>query len=620
MASSYISHEKGLQIIADAIKNSTTHVDYKHVKELALLYKQLITGDQIELLLKRFVRREDDTLFKQRKELTQAITPSVSATIMNPFYKVGRSNNIIKKWIYKNAENPEEVTKNIGDAVLKYNGERSLDSYLETRFVELSFTDPNAFIITEFDAPVLGSQNQLLERVQPRPFECSSENAINFHYKNNDLKWLLVRLPIKYKVADKYKDGHSYTLYLENLAIKFTQVEEGKVNIKEGGFAEVNTVVTDGSLVNATYYNAGKGKLFIVETFEHKAGVVPAIRVGYKRDLKTDGRTCVNPMHEAMPYFLKSIKTVSEFDLTMALHAFPQKFQYVGRCTDKECDDGLCPDGTKCSFCGGTGYQIHASTQDAVVMRLPKKDEDLRDLTKLVHYVYPPIELLQFQKEFITELEIKARKAVFNSEVFSKTEVTQTATESRISMESVYDTLYPFAEKYSSVYRLIVTLIASLRDVKNLEVIHKFPKDFKFKTLDELLLELKIANESNAPSYVRSEISMDIAEQQFIDKPEELSRIKVKQKFYPFSDKSKEEILYLLSNNKTTKFNEVLYAHFDQIFNEIELEQEDFYKMAYEKQKALIKQKVDSIVIEIEEEQPQPSIGFNNQATEETAI
>lgn len=611
----YLKAEEAKKIIEKAINEGLVHQDYNHVVKLAKKYSQLITGKDIEDLLKQFTRREDENLFNQRKELTQQITPSICATIMNPFYKVGRTNNIIKKYILNDKQKSEEQIKKIGDAVLKYNGDKSLDSYLETRFTELSFTDPNGFIITEFDTPKIGAKGELLEFVNPRPFECSSKQAIDFHYQNNILKWLLVKLDLKYNESNKELIGNSYTIYLDTYSIRFTQIDSNKHNGDEKSYINTISVDTNGKQQNVQLYKSENKKVFIVELFEHKTGKVPAIRVGYKRDLITDGRTCVNPLHDSLPYLMKSIKTVSEFDLTMALHAFPQKFQYVGRCTDKQCTDGTFADGAKCNTCGGTGYQIHSSAQDAIVLRLPRKDEELRDLTKMVHYVYPPIELLTFQKEYINEIEIKARKSVFNSEVFSKNEVVQTATEAKITMESVYDTLYPFAEKYSEVYKHTVTVIASLRDVNEIDVVHKFPKDFKFKTLDMLLAELKLANESNAPSYVKSEISMDIAEQQFVDKPEELSRIKVKQKFYPFQDKTREEILYIISNNKTTKFNEILYAHFDQLFTEIELENDGFYQLAFDKQREILKTKVETLIKQIESEEPASSMSFNASQT-----
>lgn len=617
-----ISKGEGFSVLVDTISSQKFHQDYKHVTELAAKYKKLITGDKIETLLRQFVRREDDALFNQRTLLTQSITPSISASLMTPFYKVGRVNSIIKKIDFDGAESSEKKKQDIEKAIKEYNGNKSLDSYLATRLVDLNFCDPNSFIVTEFDAVILGPAGEMTSKVKPRPFEVPSENAINYEYKNNILQWLVVRLPITYKSVDKDIAGYSYTIYLKDDAVKFTQVDPNSVGVPIGQVIEYETLQGV-----SLYYRISEKEAYRVEYFEHKAGKIPAVRVGYKLDLITNGRTCVSPMHDAMPYFMKSIKTVSEFDLTMALHAFPQKFQFAPRCAGESeiitCNMGKTPDGAMCGSCKGSGYALHTSAQDAVVIALPKNKEDAFDLKGMVHYEYPPIDLLTFQDKFIKELKEECRQAVYNSEIFSKTEVAATATEKLISLDAVYDTLFPYAQKHSEVWLSIVEVMSKFVDIPDILLIHQFPKDFKFKSVVELLSELKVATESGAPGYVRQEISMDIAEQQFVDKPEELNKIKIKQKFYPFPDKTPTEIVYILSNNLSSKYNEVLWSNFDNIFIglEIDAEEEDkyFYDYAYKLQKKKLDDKVAALMLEIDENQPAPAISFNETAELEDA-
>lgn len=619
-----VSVDEGLLILIDTIGQELYHQDYKRVTDLAVLYKQLITGEDMDKLLHQFVMREDSMLFAQRKKLTQAITPSVSASLMTPFYKVGRVNSIIKKIDFTSTENAEEKKEKTIQVIDNYNGTKTLDKYLSTRTVELNFCDPNSFIVTEFDNVPLGPNGQVMEEPSPRPFEVSCFNAINYNYKNNILQWLIVRLPIKYTnrtykkdsklgetpYMDNETDGYSYTIYLNDDAIKFTQLDDKFMGIS-GLVLGMNQVSTEDGF--KAYYRQDESKVYLVEYFNYKAGEVPAIRVGYKTDLVTDGRTCVSPMHDALPYFMKSIKTVSEFDITMALHAFPQKIQYAPVCQGEpqknlDCRAGYTADGRMCGSCKGTGYAIHTSAQDAVIIRMPKNKDEQFDLASMIHYEHPPIDLLKFQDEFILQLKEESKQAVFNSEIFSKTEVTATATEKRISLEQVYDTLFPFAQHYSEIYVHIARVASKFVDVPDLIIIHAFPKDFKFKSVSELLTELKIAVESGAPGYIRQEISMDIAEQQFLDKPEELKVIRAKNKFYPFPDKTPTEIIYIISNNKTTKYNEILWSNFDNVFLSLELEAEDkgdyFYDYAYRKQKQLIDGKVNELISQLEEEKP----------------
>ncbi len=598
---------EAFDIIADTITNNIYHKHYKHVVEYAHNQNILITGKNMGELLRRFARREDDTQFNQRIELTNAITPAIASSLMTPFYKVGRSNNIIKSITFESKDNSGTKKEDIETAELYYNGDKSLHRYLETRLVELNFSDPNSFIVTEFDQPEVGAMGELLTKVEPRPFEVSSKEAVNYFYKNNILQWLIIKDKCNYyDDKDKQIEGSIYTIYYPDIAIKFTQINLTSEGIAEGQLIEY--IIPDGESVQ--YYRADKIRFFQVENFTYNAGYVPAVRVGYKLDLSTKGETMVSPMHDALCYFMKSIKTVSEFDLTMALHAFPQKFQYVQRCLGSNnlgCNKGVTLEGVTCSKCNGHGYAIHTSASDAVILPFPKDKADVIDLTQLIHYPTLPIDLLKFQDEFIFQLKNEARQAVFNSEIFTKSDITKTATELMLSMEAVYDTLFPFAENFSKVYKDILYVIARFVDITDIIIEHRFPKDFKFKTTGELLNELKIANESGAPGYVRTELSMDIAAQQYVDKPLELKRIEAKQRYYPFPDKTQTEIAFIISSDLTTKYNKILYANFDNIFLELEKDAQslglNFYAYPPEKQKELLDVKVNEMIAEISDEQ-----------------
>ncbi|MCA9497101.1 MAG: hypothetical protein KC589_09220, partial [Nanoarchaeota archaeon] len=183
---------------------------------------------------------------------------------------------------------------------------------------------------------------------------------------------------------------------------------------------------------------------------------------------------------------------------------------------------------------------------------------------------------------------------------------TVTATEKELDMESVYDTLFAYSNKFSTIWIKIVGLIAEFTDSSDgLSLEHKFPKDFKLKTVNALMNDLKEAKESNAPSFLKVEIQNDIANKVYADNPDAMKRYKIKQQHIPFSGKSPEEIQIVISLNLTRKQDKVLYANFDSIFEEIEKEQfekqSDFYQMPYDERVKLIDEKVSAYITSIDE-------------------
>lgn len=615
-----ISKDEALSVLVDTITFEKKHQDYDRVVELAVLYNQLITGKDVKDLLSMFVRRESPIMFEQRKALTIAITPSVAHRVMQTWYKVPRVEPVINKLDYE-GEGAEEKKQELQAIINTYYGEESVDSYLGRRIPDLNGTDPNSFILTLFD-----NFDSKVEKARPYPKEVSSSEVINFEYKNNELLWLITCFPHAYlkksqpdnapgleKKQSEYLPGKEYFIYNFNDEIRFRQVDsdlypEVKIQIL------TDVIDADNS---GQYYRIDKSRLFRVDFFEPKAGMVPAFRVGVKKDLTTRGRTCVNLFHAALPYFMKTIKTVSEMDLTMALHAFLQKLNYVPRCKGTQqqpCNGGMLPDGkTKCSICNGTGKIVISSTQDDIELTIPKDLEQIIDLSKLIHYVDLPIDTPKFQDEYIDKLEAKVIKTLYGSDLHVKDSVAVTATSKNIDMQAVYDALWPLAVGYAEQRKKTIQLLASFTDLAaGLIQEYKFAKDFKFKDLETMLNELKQAADSSAPAFIKQEIVRDISHIIYADRPDELRKLEVLQRFDPFEGKTETEIQYIISNNLASEFTKVLYAEFKTIFQELEDEQEasskgmelvSFYDLAPGIQKTKVDTKVQDYIKKLSDQQ-----------------
>lgn len=575
------------QLLIDTIKGRLRHPNYERTVELARLYSKIISGKDIDTLLKQFVRREDAVMFEQRVNLTQQITPSISNGLIKTFNKVFRTTPATESIDYDPAN--EKGVKEVKESLNTIFGKKDVYKYMQDRFTYYTFVDPNAFIYTTFD-----SFNAEKEKPKPYNIEITSEAAINYLYFNNELKWLITKVDHDFMEDNKTIKGSIYTIYGKNYAFVFTQV--GK-----------DYIATNGEEIQSIEIKENEVEFYIVELYNHKSEEIPVIQVGYERDLETQGETFVSPIHPAVPYFMKLIKTVSEFDLTNCLHAFPKLFQYIDSCSFDKTNSKCLTSGKvqeHCSLCNKTGFKLHTSAQDAVILKMPKAPEDMMDLSKMIHVETPSIELLEFQNKLINEYVEKVNKAVFNSETFTKSEVAQTATGENIDMQNVYDTLKPFAEKVSDVWMHIATVSSYYLDYKKPLVAHSYPNDFKLKTSAELLGELSTATQSNAGGYIVAAIESDIMREKYIDAPLEFQKYESKQKFFPFKGKSKEEIQSIITSGIVREDDIILYNYFETIFSELEDEYITrgvwFYDLTPELQRAAIEAKIQEIRSDID--------------------
>jgi hypothetical protein len=622
---------EALALTQQLIDTGTTHQDYKRVNELADKYRIYITGIGIEKELIQIVRREDREMFDQRKKITKSITPAVASSVRSPFNKVARNDRVKKAYGTEDKtklETIELMAKSFFGSPRKKN--KGLEYWMKTRFVDLQFIDPNTWVVVEWDAV------DATEIIKPRPFEVSSKMAKHFSVINDEVKWLFIEENIKFKgnlpgagaapanpnnapgviapAGGQKVDGCRYTLYDEDFTIVFEQIDPEVYELQE---KEVTQEV--------------KGKIYVVRSFEPKLGYPPAFRIGYKRDDSTDARTFVNPWHDALCYFDKSLKTVSELDLTMTLHAFPQKIQYVQQCVGvgkKKCTKGSFMDGTQCTACHGTGYRIHTTAQDAILLPMPDDKSEQLNLDNILIYKSPPIDIIKFQNDYTQQLERQAHQAVYNSQVFVKAQTgtqgsnkssapVQTATEADFNMQSVYDALEPFTEKFSEVWKDIVTtfgLLAAL-PIDKIEVVHEFPADYKLKTDQILLAERQVATTSGAAQFIIETIDDDLAGIIYAGDMLAMIKYRVRRRFFPFNGNTPEEIAMLVASQWVPDETKILYCNFDMIFKDLQKENVNFYTAKNAVQDDLVAKKVAQFQEKIKSQQPTITIdSFRNAA------
>lgn len=527
---------------------------YTRTVELAKKYKANITGVGLDEYLAQYQRRESPEDFKQRVAITKHINQSVCDAMKKPFAKIPRSNAG-----HKGMKGEKDAVEKINTIIGKFYGTKTLDEWMATRYMQIVFSDPNAYIVLEWKP-----FDPTKEHASPYPYEVSSENCLYTVKENGVLKELYAKT-----------DQKQITVYGEFFNSVFTDVSDSPELTR--GMEKY-----DGQKAGV-FYMEEEDSYFLVSVFEHNIGQIPAVQVGCILDDLTEGMSVVNPFHAAMPILDKTLKSNSEFDLTNSLHVFPQKLQYVKPCKAPGCVDGHLNNGERCGVCKGTGYEIAGSAQEVITLKLPATKEELIPLQDLLTYVGPPVELLKFQEEYIKSLTGLAKEAVFNSMLYSRQEIAETATGKNIDLQSIYDTLYPVAVQFATVWYDIVNIIAKITQI-NVEPYFVFGKDFKMKSLSELIGDLKNLKDCGAEPAIVSAVNNDIANILLQDDDLELLKYHTMKKLYPFPGKSEDAILLAISRGLVSRNLQLLWANFEYIIETL-FENENFIFLSTNKQK-----------------------------------
>ena len=553
--------KEGLELLKEIIGEEIVHQDYDRVTKLRDHYYKLKTGDGIEDLLHRIETRVTEEEFDQIKRIYRSIIPSTLNSTKLPFEKAARKQPIVRKIDYEG--DAESKKLELEKYIQSYWGDKSLEEYLEYAFIDYNYIDPNAFLITEFS-----NFNNKKEKAKPYPFIASSAEAIMFKYQNEILQYLVVKLPIKFVDGETERDGFKFTMYLGPDTIVLSEVAESTEAVK----------------IKSKYYK--------LTYFQPKTDKVPALRFGFLRDDQTKGRTFVSVFHCVLELLEKTLKIDSELDLSTAMTAFPQRFAYVTPCNNHGCNKGYFPDGKECPVCHGTGTQpFHKGTQDIITLALPNDPARMIDLENMLVYKGPPIELLQFDSDYLEKLEKKVQSKMFNADLYTRAEVSTTATEKILETDNLNDTLYPFARNYSITWEFVVKDIATFTDLSEGIILqHKFPNDFKFKTIQQLMEELQTAKNAGASTSTIAAIEDDINEILYSDRPEALKEMRIKNQINPFRGYSEANIRFIISQDNVPKYSSTLWENLESIFQDLEVENTNpwLYDLSYD----LIVQKV----------------------------
>ena len=566
-----------------------THRHYKRTVDIAKLYMALSTGVGIEDFMKMYSRREDANLFKVRCSLTEQITPSILNSLSSVLEKGYRS-FYRRELSYGTDSINEKKTAEFEAMIGKYAGGMGIDGFCQARVIELQSTDPNTWIVQEWK-----DFDNIQERAEPYPFESSAEMSIDFEFERGDLQYLTV-LSSADNPKDASKPLKKLTCYQKNIASVLVQIGETS-----------NKTTDDTALLPETKISIG-GENWAYFEYYHGLNSIAAKRVGYRRDKVTAGDTFVWPYEASEPYLKQTLKVVSELQLTAANVAMPQTVRFGDVCSAPGCDHGHTDQGGVCKSCNGTGKKKSATSvmEEIVVTPMPESAADMIDLSKIIHYVSPDVSILQWQQQYVDALDVKCMRACLGSDTFTKSEVAQTATGRNLDQDNANDFVYKYFKFYADFWQFTVYAyadIVAMRQGLNAQIVVN--KDLKLKTLNQLLDDLKQANDSGAGPATRQAIEWDIMRIVTLDSPHEFEEYQVRERFNPFSGFTDEQKMVWSQSPLVPIEQRVLYANLGYIFDQLEFETPNFYKLPYDTQKTAVEAKVAEYVQAMQQAAPQ---------------
>ena len=599
-----MTNEQAVQILYRLAKDKEKayHPAYQRTVEYSRTSKAHFAGVDLDEYLLQFARREADDLFEQRKEITAHVNKSLGAALDRPFSKAPRSN--FTKTISFDGDEKGEVSRRFEKEVLQGFARRGLDGYVFERCRYWSKFDPNAFVVVEFDS------TDGAKRARPYPFEVTAEMAVDFsHNVHGDLEYLVARQAENEKPdMPAVSEVERLTIYqpLQTVTIqqlKKKELETFGMPVESDGPPEQ---VTDGQLIRI-----GSDVYQIQIPIPHGLPVTPAIRVGFQENPEDDGFSRVGILDAALPFARKVVKINSELDIVTAFLAFPVSVRYDDPCDAAGCVTGKAPDGTTCPACKGSGYKPRpTSAQEEIVLPMPRNPEDMFDLSKILHYTYPPTDAVKMQIELMQYYFMQAKEAVFNSEMFNKQETAQTATFHGIALQSVYDTLKPYADNQQRAWSFLAYAckeFTGFGGAMTARII--FPHDFRFETASDLFAELKEARDAEAGGDTAEIIEERIMQRLLVDDRERLTRWQVDNSFNPFRGMTEAQILTAVNTSMVPEWKKVYWFNRSDIMADILLQQPDFYLLEKSKQRTIVMEAVKALQAEIEASRPALNLG-----------
>ena len=572
-----------------------THPYYERTTEVANYWSKVVTGKMQDCYIVSYKERETELQKEQRIKLYNPRTKDVAGRSIAIFDKVDNSDPIAETISFPdlsdevNKSQVLDIDRNISD----FKDGSTLKRWLSENYQNKNATDPNAWMVLTYYMGDNGDVKTTADII-------NSDCVLDYNHNNGDLEYLTT-----YEKKHAYSKSGSieldcYYVYTKDAIYHYVSFHKD-VDYQYGDEATRVKV---------------KDKVFMMNVYDNLGNRVPAIRIGYNPDVLTDNHTFTSMLDKAEYLFKELINRKSEFDLTLALHTFLQKFQIAEPCDNYDhdhkdhCDGGrMRKTGTTCVKCKGTGLKIHTSAQDIILVKAPTADDaddnkPFIGIKDRVHYPSMPFDIVNKQDELIDKYAKEVGISIFGVDISDRENPNVTATAVANYYDSINHVLSAYAFGKSALYRFAVEQISINKGYGLPVVRYEYADTFDILTLQELFIMLKAAKDSGASYSTIKSIQDDITAKQNIGNPLMIDAVRIREKFKPFKGLSADERKMHLASLSQYDRSKILYLYNDIIFDRIQADTpiSDFLLMNYKTQLRLVNEQVSIIVEEMKED------------------
>lgn len=580
-----ISPSGGASLIRMLVARNEPHRNYQRNTERAKFWHSIWSGlDQMEIVVS-YKPRESDEQKKQRFRLFNSPTPEAAARAMGNYSRLESSDEPIRTIKYEGVNNDNEAV--LKSLISRFNGDRDLPRFLldtEKKYLQI---DPNAFLVILFDGE-RDATGAFKAKPVPRPEIVESDQVYDFLLDNGSYHWLCRRQYIDGKASDNRSGKwQRFVLYTADYVFEAIEVNEfndiakiqERIGSREYDTFQVKQGNKDVQFALVTYPISSKEQLLSAD-YE-----MPFAPLGYEDGPDTGIYDSI--LAPAESRFRDLINRTSEYALTIALHTFLQKYQYIQKCDyvskAGRCSDGkIDPSGTSCPQCKGTGHKIIATVQDTVTITLPETRDEFFPISEMVQYIELPFQIVEHLKAEIESLESKIEAAIWGIDLRKSPDGKMTATEVISRYDTVYVRLSRIEKHIAGLWEKCVRLTAKYAEIDNgLQVSYSPRKNYQMETLGELMAAFTEAKTGGAPYQVIRTLELSIIKKQGKASDVDLMWNDAMERFRPFKTKTESQIALILSGVPEDDYYRVLWAYFDEIFEQIKNEIPDFYILPY---------------------------------------